>query len=177
MAKLKKKNAEQHTFLDAVPGKTRRGPKARIAPSTVRGRADNYRVCLETVWPKLWPALEQARTESEVHAALELAAPYHEYFLPHTASILSVLREKRFPRTRRGRIHFLADSVAGLSVVTPRRSRDICAAERAATKKQGKILRWEYYIECSCDYKGPSMKHACPVCEAEIIFPMTPGML
>jgi len=29
-------------------------------------------------------------------------------------------------------------------------------------------LRFEYYVECSCRYKGPSLDHACPKCGAKI---------
>jgi len=59
-------------------------------------------------------------------------------------------------------IHFLADSVAGQGFVTPRRSREICAEERA--KKKYFIVRREYYIECSCGYKGPALDGACRDC-------------
>jgi hypothetical protein len=162
--------------LDKVSEKKRRGPKAKIRPSEVRGRADHWRGVLEQVWSKLWPALEPARTEADVRKALEFAAPYKEYFVAHSLLILSVLQERRFPTTRKGRINFLADSIAGLGLVSPRRSRDICAAERAAATKKGQILRYEYYIECSCGYKGHSKGHGCPSCEAAILFPIGLGM-
>jgi hypothetical protein len=46
--------------------------------------------------------------------------------------------------------------------VTPRRSREICAEERA--KIRHVIVRREYYIECSCGYEGPARDGACRNC-------------
>jgi hypothetical protein len=66
------------------------------------------------------------------------------------------------------RINFLADSLAALGVVVPRRSRDICAAERAKAKREHHVIRYEFYVECSCGYKGPSKDHACRRCGAKI---------
>ena len=156
--------------------KKRRGPKWTVDPQAVRGRADNWRSVFELVWSKLWPPLEQSKTEEDIRAALELVQPYRDYFLDHAGLILKTIKERGFPRTQRGRINFLADSIAGLGKVSARRSRDICAANRAAAKKKGQILRWEYYIECSCGYKGTSIDHACPKCKAGILFPVNSGM-
>ena len=156
----------------ADPGleKKRRGPKRRANPAWLRGRANNLRNVLPHVWAKLWPELEKANTEAEVLAALEFAVPYKDYFISHPALILSILKDPNFPKTDRGRINFLADSAAGLPEVSPRRSRDICAAERARLKREHHIIRYEYYIKCSCDFEGPSMNHACPLCGAKIVF-------
>lgn len=174
---LKKAKKSRNISLDTVFEPKRRGPKPRANPVWLRGRADNWRNVLQHVWPKLWPALESANTEAEVVEALELAVPYKDYFVSHPALILRILKHPKFPKTERGRINFLADSAAGFGEVSPRRSRDICAAERAKARKKGQILRWEYYIECSCGYKGHSLGHACPLCEAAILFPYTAGML
>ena len=154
--------------LDTPEEKKRRGPKPRAVPTWLRGRADNWRNVLPHVWPKLWPALKKANTVDDVRDALEFAVPYKDYFISHPALILGILKDPKFPKTDRGRVNFLADSAAGFGEVSPRRSRDICAAERAAAKKVGQILRWEYYIECSCKYKGYSMGHACPDCGAKL---------
>ena len=155
-----------------VPGseKKRRGPKPRANPGWLRGRADNWRNVLPQVWPKLWPALEKANTEAEVLAALEFAVPYKDYFISHPALILSILKDPNFPKTDRGRINFLADSAAGFGEVSPRRSRDICAAERARLKREHHIISYEYHIKCSCGFEGHSMNHACPLCGAKIVF-------
>ena len=82
--------------------------------------------------------------------------------------VLKIIKERRFPTRERTRIEFLADSFAGHGVVTPRRSRDICAEQRARERKAHRILRFEFYVECSCGYKGPSRNHACKKCGAAI---------
>ena len=64
----------------------------------------------------------------------------------------------------------LSDSLAGLGWISPRRSRDICERERAKGKRAHHIIRYEFYVECSCGYKGRSRKYACPNCGAEIVF-------
>ncbi len=176
MRNTKKRDDQANFPLDTISEKKRRGPKQRLRPSAVRGRADNWRTALATVWAKLWPALETANTEADVQAALEFVSPYHDDFLPQAALILTVLKDPKFPKTQKGRINFLADSTAGLGVVSPRRSRDICAADRTAATKKGQIIRYEFYIECTCGYKGHSSGHACPDCEATILFPVGPGM-
>lgn len=74
------------------------------------------------------------------------------------------LHDPRFPKRQQARINFLADSLAGLGRVTPRSSRDICARERAKerAKSRHKIIRYEFYVECSCGYKGPARDNARP---------------
>ena len=84
--------------------------------------------------------------------------------------VLEVLRDPHFPKRRLTRIGFLADSLAGSGAVTPRRSRDICSQERAKTKSAHRILRYEFYVECSCGYKGQSQDRACTACGAQIEF-------
>lgn len=80
--------------------------------------------------------------------------------------VLKVVHEPKFPKRREPRINFLADSLAGLGLVAPRRSRDICEEERAKDKRAHHIIRYEFYVECSCGYKGRSRNHACPKCGA-----------
>jgi hypothetical protein len=169
MGKTKTIRNDPNFSLDMVPEKKRRGPKPKANPKWLRGRADNWRNALPQVWPKLWPALEKANTEAELREALELSAPYKDYFISHVKLILSILKYPKFPKTDRGRINFLADSLAGFGEVSPRRSRDICAAERARLRREHHIVRYEYYIECSCGFQGPSMNHACPLCGAKIV--------
>ena len=53
-------------------------------------------------------------------------------------------------------IQFLGDSLEAQGKVTPRRSCEICASERNKVKHV--IVRKEYYIECSCGYKGPALE-------------------
>jgi len=84
---------------------------------------------------------------------------------PIVSLILKVLRDPDFPkRDREARINFLADSLAARGAVTPRTSRDICARERAKdrARQRHRIMRREFYIECSCGCQGPTYKGRCP---------------
>ena len=139
-------------------------------PKDILGRADNNRWILDQLWDTFWPLLSTAGGEDEITKAFqEGAGPYANQFVPaFSALVVDVLREKNFPSRRKPQVNFLADSLAGLGVVRPRRSRDICAAERAKAQREHHILRYEYYVECSCGYKGPSREHACRKCRAKI---------
>lgn len=77
-------------------------------------------------------------------------------------------------KRREAQINFVADSLAGLGWITPRRSRDICDQERAIKKRADKIIRYEFYIECYCGYKGRSHDPGCPKCGAKIILEWAP---
>lgn len=149
----------------------RRGPHRRIAPTTVLGRAENYRTTLGQVWDSVWPSLSEAQNAEDVIRALENARPYQREFGPWAAAILGVLNEKRFPKRKKPRINFIADSIAGIPNVSPRRSRDICIEERARIERAHHIIRFEFYIVCSCGRRGHSINHACPKCGAKIQIP------
>lgn len=151
--------------LQEKPGRGRPG----VRRSEIRGRADNYRWIFDQVWDRLWPLLSNAHTMEEVKTAFQRgASPYNREFERFAQLALEILREKRFPKLRRAQVNFLADSMAGLGHVSPRRSRDICDEEREKEKRAHHILRYEFYIECSCSYKGRSWDHACPNCGATI---------
>ena len=156
----------------------RRGRPPTIGVSEVYGRAENFRDNLAQVWDRLWPLLSNARSEGEVTKAFQDGArPYDQNFVPGLSVLtLQVLQEPTLPKRREPLQRFVADSLAGVGVVTPRRSRDICAQERAKRKRAHHILRCEFYIECSCGYKGPSKNHACPKCGAEISLPLGLGV-
>jgi hypothetical protein len=149
----------------------RRGPHRQIAPTTVLGRAENNRTILQQVWDSVWPSISEAQNTEEMVKALENARPYGRDFVPWAAAILGALNEKRFPKRKKARINFIADSIAGIPNVSPRRSRDICIEERARRKRAQHIIQYEFYIVCSCGRKGHSVKHACPNCGAKILFP------
>ena len=172
MKKREKFAKKSNKGLNTLPEKRGRGRPPKLRASEIKGRADNYRGTLQNVWAQLWTALSQAQTEEEVIAALQNARPYEREFVPWASLILTVLKERHFPRTQRGQINFLADSLAGIGIVSPRRSRDICAAERAKEKRTHHIIRFEFYVECSCGYKGPSKDRACRKCGASISFPL-----
>lgn len=158
--------------LDTFSDKRGRGRPSRVRPSEIRGRADNYRFIFGQVWDRLSPRLLQATTDQEViDSFLEGADPYAQEFVPSLANlILRVLRDPKFPKRPEAQINFWADSLAALGYVAPRSSRDICQKERKKEERAHRILRFEYYVECSCGFKGRSQNHACRKCGAEINF-------
>jgi len=167
MTRHRKSSQTAKSPLDR-PLPKRRGRPPKVSASSIKGRAANYRGILQNVWDRLWPALSEAQTAGDVVTAFENATPGGNEFTPYAQLILTVLKDSRFPKRQKARINFLADSTAGLGLVTPRRSRDICAQERARETSTHHILRYEYYVECSCGYKGRSQGHACRKCGARI---------
>jgi hypothetical protein len=172
MPKRKKDSKNTYNVLDIIFEKRGPGRPPSVCAASIRGRADNYRSILSNVWDQMWPLLSRVRTEDDVIKAFhEGASTYEREFMPARASfVLKILQEEKFPRRRQTRINFLADSLAGLELVSARRSRDICASERADAKLAHHIVRYEFYIECSCGYQGTSRDHACPECGAQIFF-------
>jgi hypothetical protein len=161
--------------VDIFQPKRPRGRSARVRPSEVFGRASNYQFIFNQVWDRFWPLLSKAQSEAEVTEAFQKGAtPYDGQFLPWVGKLaLQVLSEPKFPKRRLAQIDFFAESLAAVGVVTPRRSRDICAQERAKEKLAQlahHIVRYEFYVECSCGYKGQSRDHACSDCGAKIVF-------
>jgi hypothetical protein len=175
MSNPKKVAKKRNQPLDTFPAKPGRGRRARIRSTEVAGRAANFRWIFEQVWDRLWPLLDNATGEEDVVRAFqEGASPFQRgQFVPLAALAFQVLHERKFPKRRQARINFLADSLAGVGVVTPRRSRDICAQERAKEKRAKSahhIIRYEFYVECSCGYRGRSQDHLCAKCGAAINF-------
>jgi hypothetical protein len=154
----------EDAFLSKPAEKRGRGRPYRIDPGIVVGAADAYRAQFRQFWPKLGPAILTARSAEEIVRAIAADAPTVSASLTRlSALILKIVRDRKFPRARaKSQIHFLADSLGGQGFVEPRRSREICAAERS--KKKHVILRREFYIECSCGYQGPARDGACPKC-------------
>jgi hypothetical protein len=147
-------------------------PTRALRPSEIRGRADNNRFIFGEVWDRVWPKLSRAQTDQEIiDAFVEGADPYAQNFMPGLANLVSrIIREPKFPKKREAQVNFMADSLAGLDCIAPRSSRDICEKERVREKRAHRILRYEFYVECSCGFKGQSRDHACPDCGAEIDF-------
>jgi hypothetical protein len=171
MRKLEKVRKLAKNQLDRFSEKPRRGRPPKIDPSFVRGCADKYRVWLERAWKEQGEALLAAQTEQEITKALQIALPGYDELIRLAPSIFKVRKDLRFPKRKRAQINFLADSIAANEIVTPRRSRDICAEERAADAQRHVILRYEYWIECSCGYKGRSENHSCRKCGAILDVP------
>ncbi len=113
-----------------------------------------------------------AKNDDEVTDAFKLyGEPYSDQFVPRFASdILGVIQEKKFPKKAKAQAKFMANSLAGIPNVVPRTSRDICAKGLAEEKAKSShtILRKEYYVECSCGFKGPALDDACRKCGAQI---------
>jgi|SRR4029077_3146345 len=178
MAKLKKARESAKNLLDRFSTKRGRGRPIKVVPTAVTGRAANYREFLPRVWNELEGLLLAAKGPADVVKAFEAVLPGNNEFLPLAPLIFEVINDPQFPKKRKPRIKFLAESIAGVGLVTPRRSRDICAEERAAKEEAQKapyIIRYEYYVECSCGFRGHSENHACPKCGAQIMFPVNLG--
>ena len=144
-------------------GKRRRG-RPGVDRSLVLQTANQLSVMLPGFWPRLVQPLLAAQSPGDVTRAFEALGLVSTSFVPHWSElILKIIQDRRFPRVRaKAQREFLADSLGAQGAVTPRRSREICAEER--TKKSHFIVRREYYIECTCGYKGPALKGACPDC-------------
>jgi hypothetical protein len=158
--------------LTRFSNKRGRGRPRRIDPAWVIGRADNYRIMLKQVWSKLSGPLVAAKTGDDLATVFEICGqPYYSEFVPRlTDDILQIVRAADFPKRPAARIAFLADSLGGRPNISYRSSRDVCGRERAKqrAKSPHKVLCVEFYIECSCGYKGPSRNNACRKCGAEI---------
>jgi hypothetical protein len=161
--------------LDTFSRKRGPGRPANVEPSAIWGRAENYRGILKNVWEKFSAHLLNAEGKDDVVRAIQAAMPGENEFTPLASLIFTVVKGRDFPKTQKGQISFLADSVASLGLVSPRRSRDICTAERAKRKRANHILRAELYVECSCGYKGHSLDHACRKCGTAIPVWLVPG--
>ena len=148
-----------------------------VRASDIRGRADKFRYIFDRVWDGLWPRLFAAKTEQDVERAFqEYASTYYNRSEVWSSSlVLRIVGDPKFPKRRDAQVDFFADSLAGLGDITPRYSRDICAKERAKAKrakeKRAHRIRFEFYIECSCGFKGKSRDHGCPRCGTKINFP------
>jgi hypothetical protein len=164
MPKEGKDYSAQKIISGGPSQKRRRGRPPNIDPSIVVGSADTYRMWLLQFWSKLGPRLLAAQSSEETTRVIcENAADVSASLVPHSELILKIVRDPKFPTVRSAsQIHFLADSLGGQGLVKPRRSREICAEERS--KVRHVIVRREYYIECSCGYKGPALGGACREC-------------
>ncbi len=173
----KKQPKEVKKTLDALSGsgtnpkKNNRGRKRKLPWSTVTGRASNYEFQLSDVWHRLETPLLAAKTENEVTEAFnQFGQPYARDFVPRLSSdILLLLKDEDFPQRTIPQIKFLARSLAGTPTLSFRRSRDICEVEALREKRKSphRILRREFFIECSCGYKGPALDNDCPGCGAQ----------
>jgi len=157
--------------IDRFSEKREIGRPRKIQPNWVRGRADNYRYVFNQIWDRVGPRLVKAETRDDVLASFREAeiGGYELEFVRMADLMLQIVKDTDFPKSRReAQINFLADSLGGQGVVTPRSSRDICARERTRIQNAHHVIRYEVWIECSCGYKGRARNLACPKCEAEV---------
>ncbi len=168
MAKTEKTAKRVKKPLDTFSQKRGRG-RPGVRASEISGRAYHYHLIFSQIWDVVGGSLLSANTKEEVIKALE-RTPYKDEFATIASLALEVLHDPKFPKRREAQINFLGDSLAGRGMISPRRSRDICEHERTKerAKSRYQIIRREFYIECSCGYKGPACDNACRKCGAEI---------
>jgi hypothetical protein len=144
--------------------KKRRGGQRKVDPQIVLGNADALREQFSYAWQRLGNELLAAGSAAETWDVVKSGKGIiNNMDFLFAERIFQILHDPKFPRLRvKAQIHFLADSLGASGLVTPRRSREICAAERA--KVRHVIVRREYYIECTCGYKGPARNGACDIC-------------
>lgn len=174
MAKGQKATATPKKGLDSLLPRRPRG-RPGIRRSLVRSNADQYQMLLSQHWKILEKPLLQAKTPGEVTTAFrEVPEIQRVHFVPSLAKlILEVLGERHFPKTRKAQSRFLADSLGARGKRSPRRSRDICAEERKNVVHW--IIRRDFYIECTCGYKGPAVRGACPKCKTDRVHSLAGG--
>jgi len=139
--KVSPKNQNRQISLD----KARRGRPGISSDEHLEtlGRAENFRYILsetsrdpdkdkpESLWDRVREQLLKARTEAKITKVFEQER-YGQNFVPHLSrQILKTIRDPRFPKSPDAQANFLADSIAALARVTPRRSRNICQQARS----------------------------------------------
>ena len=187
MPKRKKAARKPKLRLDTSGAESGRGRPRKIQASEIYNRAENYRTYF---WefrydkrkkaqvrdhPQEWAVrMLSASNEDELRKALTTVPEAPFYILAQFGNIfsliLSILREKKFPKTVPAQLDYLADSLGGYGQVSTRRSRDVCGAARAKARHapQFKIIRQEFYVECTCGYEGPALNSRCRKCGTEI---------
>jgi hypothetical protein len=151
-----------------------RGRKRRSHPENVLRAADDLLKILESCKDQIyWGKLELAKTEEEAASAFEcVPSPYRERLNLWLAAIPAWALEGKFPKTNLERkMRHLADSIAAEGFLTPRRCRDVCLEERKRQAQFGMIFRREFYIECTCGYRGPAKGGGCPQCGTKRLSP------
>jgi hypothetical protein len=144
---------KQKSLLTPLP--ERRGRKPAVSPAEVVEHADYVLNIVASLRDRIaWDKLEAARTEPEAESAITGVPPFYREILKNRlAAILVWVREAKFPKKNLERkMRHLADSVGADVLLSPRRSRDVCYEyrKRLAHEKVGRILRREFYIECTC---------------------------
>jgi hypothetical protein len=156
------------TTMSTHKSSKKRGPgrERRANPHLVLGLANVLRTQFSQAWPILGNQLLDAKSPEEVMSVLKKDGGQIGGLkgLGFSTRVFEIIhRDRKFPCARlKSQIHFLADSLGAEGVVTFRRSREICAIERK--KVRHRIVRREFYIECTCTYRGPALNGGCPDC-------------
>lgn len=158
--------------LDSVFADVTTSPK-RHRLIEVSNRAYGMQMIFKDIQERLdWDRFVGAATIEDIEDALRNVLESTRERLPSSKFLLAVVREKTFPKAQKeAQIRFLGRSCATFGHTSPRRSRDLCEeAERLEKCKprRGKIIRHEFYIECTCGYEGPAFLGACSRCGAKL---------
>jgi hypothetical protein len=151
----------------------KRGPKPRGRTSEYCNCAYDFKLLLELDRPRIdWQKMLKANSDEDLAWVLKDVCPRaRERFFYKSELLLAALKDIQFPKQdREAQEQFIADSLAAEGRVSIRTSRDLVQADRSARKKRGKIVRREFYIECSCGFQGPAYRDACPDCGAQVSY-------
>jgi hypothetical protein len=163
----KKSSTTPKNSLDADL-KRRRGRPVKVDHSLVVTRSKWLVENLERAWPgPLGPALLAAQNVADVAKAFEDAHIGQVVSPELFPLLLTIVRDNDFPKRPKAQPRFLGESLAGWGVMSATTAREVCAAERKKPAPP-RILRFEFWIECSCGYSGPSRDWGCPKCPAVI---------
>jgi hypothetical protein len=147
------------------------GPKSQLFGNTLLSADHAYEILNSCRDDLHLDELSVSNNQMEIEAALwKMNEGNRAYVLRRwSPAILMWIKEKKYPnQNRQAILRHLADSIAGEGNVSPRRSRDICSNLRREGRSVGKIIRREFYIECTCGFKGPALRDACPDCGASV---------
>lgn len=147
----------------------KRGRKRVLRPGIVVEHADFVLKVVACLKDEIaWDKLEAARTKAEAEPAIARVPPFYRKILrDRLTAILKWVKEGKFPKKNLERkMRHLADSIGGDVLLSPRRSRDICYEyrKRPASEQDGMLLSREFYVECTCGYRGPAKRGACARC-------------
>lgn len=150
-------------------GQRKRGRQRKIEPQVALENADAFRTQFAYAWSELGEKLLAASGPVELWEVVKSGRGVisnTDYLF--SERMFQIIHDRDFPRVRsKAQIRFLADSLGACGLVTPRRSREICAEERGKVEHQ--ILRREFYIECSCGYQGPALDGGCRKCGTSML--------
>src|SRR2546430_17368666 len=116
MTKRKRPREIAKNPIDRFSIKRGRGRPVNVVPTSVTGRASNYRDLLPRIWNELEGPLLAAKRPEDVMKAFEAALPGSNEFLPLAPLIFEVINDPQLPKRRKPRIKFLAESIAGLGL-------------------------------------------------------------